>query len=144
MIALRNGINQNSSSVDSLLSYFVKAIDRKAQTKQRMKNSWEKMSVDSFYNHPKNKLDTLIFIKVPQTLNAVLNNESAIDLHSSVEEISAYLYFASFMRGYNVYNYLNGLKKQMEKKNSLMHFVNNVDSIQISQHDEILKFIEEL
>ena len=48
------------------------------------------------------------------------------------------------MRGYNVYNYLNGLKKQMEKKNSLMHFVNNVDSIQISQHDEILKFIEEL
>lgn len=144
LIALRNGINQNSSSVDSLLSYFVKAIDRKAQTKQRMKNSWEKMSVDSFYNHPKNKLDTLIFIKVPQTLNAVLNNESAIDLHSSVEEISAYLYFASFMRGYNVYNYLNGLKKQMEKKNSLMHFVNNVDSIQSSQHDIILKLLEEL
>lgn len=145
LIALRNGINQNSSSVDSLLSYFVKAIDRKAQTKQRMKNSWEKMSVDSFYDHPKNKLDTLIFIKVPQTLNAVLNNESAIDLHSTVEEISAYLCFASCLRGYNIPDYLMlTINKQMENNEFLHSFLNAVDSIHRSQHDIILKLLEEL
>ena len=86
-----------------------------------------------------------IFIKVPQTLNAVLNDEAAIDLHSTVEEISAYLCFASCLRGYNIPDYLMlTINNQMGYNEFLHSFLNDVDSIHRSQHDIILKLLEEL
>lgn len=109
-------------------------------TKNGMMIEWNKISMDDIYKCPDNRLDSLIFIRVPECLNFILKEKSAVDLHSSVEEISAYLYFSSFLRGYNNNN-LNELRKWMETPNFLFKFVESADSIQQESHKDILELI---
>ena len=111
-------------------------------TKNGMMIEWNKISMDDIYKCPDNRLDSLIFIRVPECLNFILKEKSAVDLHSSVEEISAYLYFSSFLRGYNNNN-LNELRKWMETPNFLFKFVQSADSIQQESHKDILELIRE-
>ena len=139
----QSGINKESE-LASQISKLIKIKDKKDEFKQELKKQWNKSYIDMIYNHPKNELDTLIFIKTPQIMHSILDDESVTEFHSLVEEISTYLYFSAFLRGYNVSDNVKSLKKHAEKTHRLMNFINYVDSMQSLCNEEIIKTIQEL